>query len=166
MPALVLAPLAVLLAAGVGVARAGPVATLASPATVTAQAAPPPPLPLGSDGSPQLVLELELGPGTRGAGGAILRVFVDTPGADAGTPLANPGYVGSVSALDGDDGGGWAGQRFALPLADALARRLPGSGGKRSPRRAPTVTVVPVPLREAAGEGIAVEIASAAVVWR
>jgi hypothetical protein len=165
MPALVLVPLAALLATGFGVARAGPVATPASPATVTAQAEPPP-LPLGSGGSLQPVLELELGPGTRGAGEAILRVFLGTPGADPGTPLADPGYVGSVSALDGDDGRGWAGQRFALPLADALARSALGSGGEPPRRLAPAVTVVPVPLREDAGKGIAVEIASAAIVWR
>ena len=159
-----LAPLAALLAAGVGVAQAGPVATPATPATVTARAAPPTP-PSGGGGPPQPVLELELGAGTRRAGEAILRVFLDTPGADSGTPLANPGYVGSVSALD-HDGRGWAGQRFALPLADAPARLAAGSDGEPPRRRAPAVTVVPVPLRGGAGKGIAVEIASAAIVWR
>ncbi|HEX6016355.1 MAG TPA: hypothetical protein VFY87_32045 [Geminicoccaceae bacterium] len=157
-----LAPLAALLAAAVGAAQAGPVATPATPATVTVRAAPPPP---GSDGSPQPVLELELGPGTRGAGEAILRVFLDMPGADAGTPLANPGYVGSVSALGGD-GRGWAGQRFALPLAETLARLAARLGGEPSPPDAPTVTVVPVPLRDGAASEIAVEVAAADVVWR
>ena len=164
MPVRVLASLAALRAGGSGMAQAEPGAPTAAPATVTAQAASLP--PAGSDGSPQPVLELELGPGTRGAGEAALRVFLDTPAADAATPLGDPGYVGSINPLGGDDGRGWAGQRFALPRADALARLTPGSGGEPPPRRAPTVTVVPVPLREAAGKGIAVEIASATVVWR
>jgi hypothetical protein len=159
----VLALLATVLAASAGAAWTGTVATLATPATVKARSIHPP--PPGGDDSRRPVLELELGPRTRGADEAVLRVFLGAPQANAATPLGNPGYVGSISPMGGD-GRRWAGQRFALPLADALARLAARSGADTPPRRALTITVVPVPLRGSAGKGIAVEVASAAILWR
>jgi hypothetical protein len=161
MPVVALALAAAFLAAGRSAAWAGPIATPAVPATVAAQVAPRP----DAAATLQPVLELELGSGTRGADEAVLRIFVDTPEADAATPLADPGYVGSVSTLAGE-AGGWAGQRFALPLAGAFFRLAARPGSEPPPPRAPSVTVVPVPLRGGAGADVAVEIASVAIVWR
>jgi hypothetical protein len=147
-----------LLAASSAALLAGPVATPAMPATIAAEAEPPP-----EHAGPEPVLELELGPRAGAVNETILRVFLNTPRADATTPPTEPGYVGSLSLLDG--GGGAGQQRFALPLSGPLARLAERSGADPL-LAAPTVTIVAVPIREGTASGAAVEIAAASLVWR
>ena len=129
---------------------------------MTAQVAGPPPAQAG----PAPFLELELGRSTA-ASGVVLRVFLGEPAADARTPSTSPGYVGSLSLFGTDAAGG--GQRFVLPLKDAVAQlertgRHDPLGGTEA-----EVTVALAPIREDAAAVAAaaeVEVEAATIYWR
>lgn len=159
-----LAVCAVLLA-GTGATAPSAVATLARPATVAVR------LTEGAagfggepaPGSPGPVLELRLGRPARGVAAAelLVRVFLNRPAADAATPKADPGYVGSFALFDGYAAGDAGDEEllFLLPLSDTMAK-LARAGATDPLAAEPTATVVLVPIdtgANAAGATITVE---------